>query len=172
MQFGGEWPHLPMPKTTWYILDDEGYKKMMAYSTAPNFEPSSEGYGFTADTIEELADKAGINKAELVKTVEQWNEYCEAGSDPAFFRPAKTLTPIKGAPFHACHCSTTMLNTDGGPRRNEHAQILDLNGDAIPNLYSAGEFGSVWCDMYNGGGNLGECCAFGRIAARNVLGIA
>ena len=172
MQFGGEWPHLPMPKTTWYILDDEGYKKMMAYSTAPNFEPSSEGYGYTANTIEELADKAGINKAELVKTVAQWNEYCEAGSDPAFFRPAKTLTPIKGAPFHACHCSTTMLNTDGGPRRNEHAQILDLNGDAIPNLYSAGEFGSVWCDMYNGGGNLGECCAFGRIAVRNVLGIA
>lgn len=172
MQFGGEWPHLPMPKTTWYILDDEGYKKMMAYSTAPNFEPSSEGYGFTADTIEELADKAGINKAELVKTVEQWNKYCEDGYDPAFYRPAKTLTPIKGAPFHACHCSSTMLNTDGGPRRNEHAQILDLNGDVIPNLYSAGEFGSVWCDMYNGGGNLGECCAFGRIAVRNVLGIA
>ena len=96
MQFGGEWPHLPMPKTTWYILDDEGYKKMMAYSTAPNFEPSSEGYGYTADTIEELADKAGINKAELVKTVAQWNEYCEAGSDPAFFRPAKTLTPHQG----------------------------------------------------------------------------
>ena len=44
--------------------------------------------------------------------------------------------------------------------------------DPIPNLYSAGEFGSVWCDMYNGGGNLGECCAFGRIAVRNVLGIA
>ena len=42
----------------------------------------------------------------------------------------------------------------------------------IPNLYSAGEFGSVWCDMYNGGGNLGDCCAFGRIAVRNVLGIA
>ena len=35
MQFGGEWPHLPMPKDTWYILDDEGYQQMMAYSTAP-----------------------------------------------------------------------------------------------------------------------------------------
>ena len=171
MQFGGEWPHLPMPKTTWYILDDAGYKQMMAYQTAPNFEPSSEGYGYTANTIEELADKAGINKEELVKTVAKWNEYCEEGYDPAFYRPEKTLTPIKGAPFHACHCSYTMLNTDGGPRRNEHAQIIDLNGDVIPNLYSAGEFGSVWCDMYNGGGNLGECCAFGRIAVRNILGL-
>ena len=26
--------------------------------------------------------------------------------------------------------------------------------------------------LINGGGNLGECCAFGRIAVRNVLGIA
>lgn len=171
MQFGGEWPHLPMPETTWYILDDNGYKSMMAYETAPNFEPSSEGYGFTADSIEELADKAGINKAELVRTVKLWNRYCEEGEDPAFFRPEKTLTPIVTAPFHACHCSTTMLNTDGGPRRNEHAQIVDLNGDPIPNLYSSGEFGSVWCNMYNGGGNLGECLTFSRIAVRNILGI-
>ena len=172
MQFGGEWPHLPMPKTTWYILDDDGYKKMMAYETAPNFEPSSDGYGFRANSIAELAEAAGLPSDELTRTVDLWNQYCEAGEDPAFHRPAWTLTPIKKAPFHACHCSTTLLNTDGGPRRNERAQIIDLNGEPIPNLYSAGEFGSVWCDMYNGGGNLGECCAFGRIAVRNVLGIA
>lgn len=161
-----------MPKTTWYILDDDGYKKMMAYETAPNFEPSSDGYGFRANSIAELAEAAGLPSDELTRTVDLWNQYCEAGEDPAFHRPAWTLTPIKKAPFHACHCSTTLLNTDGGPRRNERAQIIDLNGEPIPNLYSAGEFGSVWCDMYNGGGNLGECCAFGRIAVRNVLGIA
>ena len=36
-------------------------------------------------------------------------------------------------------------------------------------LYSAGEFGSVWSNKYEGCGNIGECCAFGRIAARNAL---
>ena len=172
MQFGREWPHLPMPKDTWYILDDDGHTNMMASSTAPNFDPSSEGYGYTADSIEELADKAGINKTELVDTVNRWNQYCADGYDPAFFRPAKTLTAITKAPFHACHCSATMLNTDGGPRRNEKGQIINLDGEPIGNLYSAGEFGSVWCNMYNGGGNLGECCAFGRISVRNCLGIA
>ena len=172
MQFGGEWPHLPMPKDTWYILDDDGHTNMMASSTAPNFDPSSEGYGYTADSIEELAEKAGINKTELVDTVNRWNQYCADGYDPAFFRPAKTLTAITKAPFHACHCSATMLNTDGGPRRNEKGQIINLDGEPIGNLYSAGEFGSVWCNMYNGGGNLGECCAFGRISVRNCLGIA
>lgn len=172
MQFGGEWPHLPMPKDTWYILDDEGYAKMMAASTAPNFEPSGEGYGHRADTIEALAEAAGLPVDELVGTVDQWNRYCEAGEDPAFFRPAWTLTPITKPPFHACHCSTAMLNTDGGPRRNERAQIIDLDGNPIPNLYGSGEFGSVWCHMYNGGGNLAECLVFSRIAVRDILGIA
>ena len=171
MQFGGEWPHLPMPKETWYILDQNGYEQMMADPNATNFDPSGDGFGFVANSIEELAEKAGIYKDELVKTVDIWNRYCEDGYDPSFFRPDWTLTPIKTAPFHACHCSATLLNTDGGPRRNEHSQILDLNGEVIPGLYSSGEFGSVWCNMYNGGGNLAECIVFSRIAVRNILGL-
>ena len=35
-------------------------------------------------------------------------------------------------------------------------------------MLSAGEMGSMFCDMYNGGGNLGECVAFGRIAGTNA----
>lgn len=65
-----------------------------------------------------------------------------------------------------------MLNTDGGPRRSPKGEILDLDGEPIPGLYCAGEFGSIWCHMYNGGGNLGERLAFGRISVRNCLGIA
>lgn len=172
MQFGGEWPHLPMPETTWYILDADGYAGMMADEIAPAFDPAGEGYGFSADTVEDLAGKLGMASSELVTTINQWNDACDAGNDPYFHRPADTLTPIKKAPFYACHCSATMLNTDGGPRRNEKGQIIDLYGEPVPHLFSAGEFGSVWCNMYNGGGNLGECCAFGRISVRSCLGIA
>ena len=38
-------------------------------------------------------------------------------------------------------------------------------------LYSAGEFGSVWCNMYQGGGNLSECVQFARIAVEDMLGL-
>lgn len=61
------------------------------------------------------------------------------------------------------------LNTDGGPRRNAKGQILDPNGNAIPGLYAAGEFGSVWGYLYQGNGNVGEALAFGRISARNFI---
>ena len=35
-------------------------------------------------------------------------------------------------------------------------------------LYAAGELGSIWGFMYQSGGNLGECLAFGRIAGLNA----
>ena len=62
-----------------------------------------------------------------------------------------------------------MLNTQGGPRRNEKAQIVRPDGAPIPRLYSAGELGSIYSYLYQGTGNIGECLAFGRIAARNVV---
>ena len=175
MQFGGEWPHLPMPKDTWFICDADGYADGLAGGFPSwGFDPIAEGgYGYTADTIEELAELAGMPADELVKTVEQWNECVEAGEDVYFHRPANTMEfAIKTAPFYALHYSATMLNTDGGPRRSARGEILDLDGMPIPGLYSAGEFGSIWSHMYNGGGNLGECLAFGRISVRNCLGIA
>ena len=54
--------------------------------------------------------------------------------------------------------------------KDAKAQILDREGNPIPNLYSSGEFGSVWCNMYQGGGNLSECVNFSRIAVDTILG--
>lgn len=168
MQFGGDWPHLPMPDISWFIFDqaafDAGaYKKQ-------GTDPVAEGFGFKADTIEELAQQADIIADSLVDTVDTWNMFCANGKDLAFYRPAKTLTPISTPPYYAVKCRSQILNTDGGPVRNAKAEIIDLEGNPIPHLYSAGEFGSVWSGIYQGAGNLGECMAFGRIAARSALG--
>ncbi|MFR0867954.1 MAG: hypothetical protein ACLSGS_02560 [Adlercreutzia sp.] len=61
-----------------------------------------------------------------------------------------------------------MLNTDGGPVRNAKGEIIDIEGNVIPHLYSAGEFGSVWSGHYQGAGNLASA-RLGRIAARSAL---
>jgi succinate dehydrogenase/fumarate reductase flavoprotein subunit len=61
-----------------------------------------------------------------------------------------------------------MVNTQGGPRRNHKAQVLNTYGEPIKRLYAAGECGSVYAWLYQGGGNLGECIAFGRIAGKNA----
>ena len=101
----------------------------------------------------------------------RWNTQCAQGTDEDFGR-TKMLAPFGQGPFYAVEISPTMLNTQGGPRRNAQAQIVRPDGTPIPRLYSAGELGSIYSYMYQGTGNIGECFAFGRIAARHALTLA
>ncbi len=78
------------------------------------------------------------------------------------------MEPIAAAPFYAVELSPSMLNTQGGPRRNEKGQIVRPDGTPIPRLYSAGELGSIYSYLYQGTGNLGECLAFGRVSGRHA----
>ena len=169
MQFGGEWPNLPLPSSGWFVFDAEG---LAAGAMGTSFEgdPVADGWAYAADTIEELAEQMGVPTDELVRTVDQWNTWCEQGDDLAFYRPQSTLQPVATAPFYAMRCKSTFLNTDGGARRNESCQIVDTNGNPIPGLYGVGEFGSFWGHFYQGAGNVGECLVSGRIAARHILG--
>ena len=85
------------------------------------------------------------------------------------FHRSLMLSPFDNGPYYAVELSPSMLNTQGGPRRNEKAQVLRPDGSPIPRLYSAGELGSIYSYLYQGTGNIGECLAFGRIAARNAM---
>ena len=127
----------------------------------------AKGWIKTANSISALASVVGLDPGGLWDTVRRWNRYCDAGQDPDFGRTLM-MAPIGAAPFYAVELSPSMLNTQGGPRRNEKAQIMRPDGAAIPRLYSAGELGSIYSYMYQGTGNIGECLAFGRIAGRNA----
>lgn len=167
-QFGGQWTHLPLPEKGWFVFDADG----LAAGAVPQdlvADPVGEGWAYTADTLEELAAQIDVPADELVRTVDTWNGYCDAGEDLAFYRPADTLQRVATAPFYAMLCVPAMLNTDGGPIRSPKAEVMDPFGEPIAHLYSAGEFGSVWGHLYQGTGNVGECAVFGRIAARNAM---
>lgn len=82
---------------------------------------------------------------------------------------SRNLGKIETPPYYAVSLYPGMVATHGGARRNGKAQILDPDKKPIPRLYSAGTFGSVLGRIYSVfGGNVGECCAFGRIAGRNA----
>jgi succinate dehydrogenase/fumarate reductase flavoprotein subunit len=127
----------------------------------------AKGWIKTADSIAALAALVGLDPATLRDTVGRWNGYCEAGRDAEFGRTLMR-TPIVAAPFYAVELSPSMLNTQGGPRRNERAQIVRPDGTPIGRLYSAGELGSIYSYLYQGTGNIGECLAFGRVAGRHA----
>ena len=61
-----------------------------------------------------------------------------------------------------------LLDTQGGARRNARAEVIDVNGNVIPHLYSAGEFGGLTAHHYQGATNISECMVFGKIAGENA----
>ncbi len=133
-----------------------------------NREEIEKGWIVQGENIEKLALQLKMDPAVLDRTIENYNNYCQDKKDPEFQRPPNHLVPILKPPFFAVKIWPGSANTQGGPRRNHKAQILNVNGKPIPRLYAAGEFGSIFGMLYPaGGGNLAECIAFGRIAGEH-----
>lgn len=128
----------------------------------------AKGWIKTAPTIRELAPKIGLRPEKLQETISKYNIYCTGGYDPDFARRQETLAAIVKPPFYAIEVWPCLLNTQGGPKRNEKAQIVDTDGKPIKRLYSAGELGSMFNKLYPGAGNVSECLAYGRIAGQNA----
>lgn len=120
------------------------------------------------DTLAQLGADLDLPAEELARSVSIWNEHCARGVDTEFGR-TKMMNRLDDGPYYAVALSPSMLNTQGGPRRNEKAQVLRPDGSPIGRLYSAGELGSIFSYLYQGTGNIGECFAFGRIAALNAV---
>ncbi len=135
--------------------------------SADNSAELAKGWIKKADTIAELARKIGLDPTALEHTINKWNTHCTDGKDLEFGR-TRMLSPIKDAPFYTIEMSPSFINTQGGPRRDAKGQILQPNGSPIQRLYSAGELGSIHSFLYEAGGNIGECMAFGRISGRNA----
>jgi succinate dehydrogenase/fumarate reductase flavoprotein subunit len=126
-----------------------------------------------AETIEAAARLAGcLDPEQAAETIAAYNEACAAGTD-AFGRPAASLVPIAEPPFYCMPVYPGGATTNGGPRRDARARILDAFRQPIPGLFGAGELGGAIGVLYpSPGANLGEAFAFGQIAAETALGVS
>ena len=127
------------------------------------------GWIIQAKSIDDLAKKISVDESILVNTIATYNEYCKAGKDADFGRPKEHLMPIEGPPYYAIPVMPAIFCTQGGPRRDKEARVLDVDGNPIPRLYAAGVLGSITGFLYQGASNLAECIVFGKIAARNAV---
>ncbi len=134
-----------------------------------NASELEKGWIRTAPTIRELARSLDMDPDTLEMTLDRYNAFCEKGIDADFGRSPGSLVPLERPPYYCVEMWPGGPNTQGGPRRNAKAEVLNTDGDPIPGLYSAGELGAIYGMLYPGaGGNLTECVAFGRIAGENV----
>ena len=139
--------------------------------SADNGKEIEKGWIIKANTLAELATKLGIKGKGLEETVAKYNEYVKSGEDKDFARAKDTLVAVEKPPFYAVKLFPCTYNTQGGPKRNAKCQVVDWENNPIGRLYSAGELGSWWGWMYNGGGNNGECFVTGQIAATQAAAL-
>jgi fumarate reductase flavoprotein subunit len=129
---------------------------------------------FEADSIEELAEKIGVNPQVFKATVDEYNKFCEKGHDDLFAKDPKYLRSIKGPKFYAIKAHTIFLGTLGGIKINHRMEVMDKKGNVIPGLYAAGyDAGGMYGDSYSIGNSSGLSSSFaassGRIAGKNAL---
>ena len=171
----------------YWLIIDQRYKDKYPTFTSPPGGPIPP-YMIQADTLEELAEKAGIDPQGLATTVARFNQMVRSGhdddfnrgdnsydnfymwGDPAFDPPYRTLGLIDQGPFYAVKMESGALGTCGGPKTNGEAQVLDWSGNPIPGLYAAGNaMAAVLGEAYGGaGGTLGPGMTFGYIAGKHL----
>ena len=115
-----------------------------------------------ADTLEELAEKLGIDAAGLAAEIATFNENAAKGVDPVYHRGEKhldinttgvmagsrtdlanpVLAPLATGPFYGAVYVPGTCGTAGGLTINENAQVVNVNGEPIEHLYAVGNCSS------------------------------
>ena len=173
----GEWKTPELPAYTYIVFDQTDYDFLE--SNAPLIDEIKAEL-ITGASVEDLANAIAstiddpltavlrMPAENLRKTIESYSEAANSGHDVAFGREENTMRAFDDGPFYAIRVQLLIINTQGGARRNARGEVLDTFGNPIPHLYSAGEFGSMFGNQYQGGGNISECHIFGQISGRNA----
>ena len=108
-------------------------------------------------SLADLAVKGGLPVAELLRTIEGWNQAVLAGEDldfDLFSRKAGTFEgpglrpprPVRRAPFYAVAVHPITRKSMGGLQIDRQCRVTTTGGEPIPGLYAVGEvtgFGGI-----------------------------
>jgi len=132
------------------------------------------GTVYSADTIEELAGKAGVSPF-LVNTVDEFNKAVDEGKTSRLGIPkVANVNKITTPPFYGIPFTLGQNATNGGLLVNGKGEVLDRDSKPIPGLYAAG---AIMQGSLSGGsenrygsyvGHLATCLVFGILSAENA----
>lgn len=96
-----------------------------------------DGITVKADTLEELAEKLGINVENFLETVENYNAMCAAGEDTEYGKSVDYLYPIVDAPFYGMERKAGLVwVAPGGVPCDKNLHVLNEVGNVIPGLFA------------------------------------
>lgn len=125
-----------------------------------------------ADSIPAVAKKAGVNGAELQKTVARYNTFVQNGKDEEFNRPAKfmkTQVSLTG-PYYIVEQQPRFATTMGGVVTDRTLNVVNKQDKPIKGLFAAGELvGGAMGDDSPPGGNMAWAMTSGKLAAESAV---
>ena len=136
----------------YYITDKTGYDSFYRIRKHVGLGYYSEGA-----TLEELAEKLGIDAEGLKASVEQYNADAAAGTENAQVAAVPKRALDAEGPYYGVRVEAANHMTKGGVVCNENAQVLNADDTVVPGLYAAGEV--TWQ-----GGGYSESVCFGKVA--------
>jgi fumarate reductase flavoprotein subunit len=137
-------------RTTSWQYDDEACLAQFD----DHFDNCPYGDCVKADTIEELAQKAGemfegMDADALLETINHYNEMCAAGEDEDFGKPAEYMQEFATGPFYMIYLPLSVMVTYGALNTSRNYEVVDDTGTPIPGLYAAGNDGcDLWPNIY------------------------
>lgn len=143
------------------------FDKQWEQDLADGYEPIAQ-----ADTIEELAEKAGIDVNGFTVQVEEYNDMCDAGFDELFEKDRHYMQPIEKGPFYCCRQNVGAYGSLGGVLINHKTEVMTQDAKIIPGLYCVGtDACNIFGDSYPfilPGNTMGFCLNSGRMAGENA----
>ena len=124
-----------------------------------------------ADTLRALAEKIGVDAANLEDTVARFNKAVDSGVDADLGREFLHRR-IDKAPFYAMGASGITVVSPAGLNADGQLRVLGANGAPIPNLYAAGEvlgFTRLSGAAFVGGMSLTPAMTLGRLLGQSLL---
>jgi fumarate reductase flavoprotein subunit len=91
-----------------------------------------------ADSIDELANRIGIDPVKLKNTVKQYNKIAETGRDEVFARDSRTVIPITKPKYYAIMVRTFFLTSIGGIAVTTEFEATNSKDEVIKGLYVVG----------------------------------
>ena len=148
-----------------WIMDD-----LLAYTEAGMHNVQA----YKADTIEELAEKMGVDASTLADSLASYNAACEAGEDKEFGKDAEYLVALDKAPYYAVLSYSIIRAIAGGMKTDGDFAVIREDGTEIPGLYAAGIASSreFWGDYYPGAQAITLCTHGGYVSGRNAAAYA
>lgn len=167
-EIGDELQHHP-EQVLFKVCDADAWKRMASCGGPGDPRNIPEKHVWVCDSLERLAERAGIRSEQLVKTVERYNKQVQTGVDKDFGRDAKYTFPIESPPFIAHKNWVIALHSCGGLRINSRFQVLNVFGEVMPGLYAAGEVaGGLSGEVYLTGTHYAAAMTSGYLAGRIV----